>query len=244
VSSARFAIRAVGVAAIAAGVCGCVTTQEKNARTILLNQRELASETGLKVPRENPSVRVLGISVVRGAGADALAVRVLNTSRRPLTDLPISIGVWTRAGHRVYLNQAANIGYFDTHVASIGAGGLTTWVYTARALPGAAGRPFAAVGFPRLPRTTGAPHLPLITAAPRGGAVDGALRVAVTNRSGIPQYGLQVYAVAVRGARAIGAARGTIAELDGGEQAAISLRLVGDTAGAQVQTYVLPTIFA
>lgn len=243
-SSARFALRAAVLATALAGLAGCVTTQQKNARTVVLDQRTLASESAVTVVREDPSVRVLGISVVHGAAGAALAVRLANSSSRPLTDLPISIGIRTPAGKRIYLNHAANIGYFDAHVAAIGARGLTTWVYTARALPGAGGRPFAVVGVPHLPPTTTAPRLPTVDAKLRGTVVHGVVQVSVSNRSGIPQYGLQVYAVALRGARATAAARGTVAVFDGGARTSVSLRLVGSSAGAQVHVYVLPTIFA
>jgi hypothetical protein len=226
------------------GLSGCVTTQQENARTVLLNERTLATESSVDVTREDPAVRVLGLDVVRGRDDAALTVRILNTSERPLTDLPISVGLLTTTGQKIYLNRTANISYYDTHVPAIGAGELTTWVYTARQLPGNRGRPFAEVGIPRLPLSTAARRLPKIDATSVLGARPGSLRVSVSNRSGIPQYGLQVYAVAVRGGRAVGAARGAISELDGGAEARIALKLVGSTAGAQVHIYAAPTIFA
>jgi hypothetical protein len=226
--------------AVLAGLSGCATTMQKNARTLVLNQRTLAAETPVEVTRADPSVKVLGISVVNAPRSAALAVRLLNTSRRPLTDLPISVGIRTAAGRRIYLNRSANGGYFDAHVAAIGAGAITTWVFTA---PRVQGRPFAAVGFPH-PSPTTASELPALTVTARGGVLHGRLRITVSNRSGIPQYGLQVYAVALRGDRTSAAARGTITELDGGARASIALRLVGNAAGARLQLYVLPTTFA
>jgi hypothetical protein len=242
VSSVRLALRGVAVTATLAGLSGCVTTMQKNARTLLINQRALASESAIRVSAENPSVRVLGVSVVRAGNAAALAVQLANTSRRPLTDLPISVGVQTAAGRRVYLNASAGGAYYDSHVAAIAPRASTTWVYTGRALPRAASHPFALVGQPRLPASTTARQLPPLGATVR--ALDGrSVHVTVINRSGIPQSALQVYAVELDGGRVVAAARGTVAELDGGARTSVSLQLVGRPAGAQVQVYVLPTIF-
>jgi len=244
VSLARFALRGAALAAALAGLSGCVTTMQKNARTLLLNQRTLASETAVRVLRENPSVRVLGVAVVRVGGEAALAVRLANTSDRPLTDLPISVGIRTPAGRRVYLNAATGGAYYDAHLAAIGPREVTTWVCTVRALPGAAGHPFALVGRPHLPASTTARQLPAVGATLR--ALDGGVaRALVVNRSGIPQFGLQVYAVELDGSRVVGAARDTVAELDGGARTTVSLHLVGGSRGTQqVHVYVLPTIFA
>jgi hypothetical protein len=241
VSSVRWALRGVAVTATLAGRSGCVTTMQKNARTLLINQRTLASESAVRVSSENPSISVLGVSVVRAGDTAALAVRLANTSRRPLTDLPISVGIRTGAGRRVYLNATAGGAYYNSHVAAIGPRASTTWVYTGRALP-RSGQPFAIVGRPQLPASTSAAQLPSLGATVR--ALDGPrVNVTVANRSGIPQSGLQVYAVALVSSRVVAAARGSVAELDGGARTAVSLRLVGRPSGAQVQVYVLPTIF-
>ncbi|MBV8431812.1 MAG: hypothetical protein JO244_11645 [Solirubrobacterales bacterium] len=242
-SSVRSAARGTAVLAVLAGLSGCVTTMQKNARTLLLNQRTLASETGFRVGRENPSIAVLGVSVVRARDEAALAVRLANTSPRPLTDLPISVGIRTPAGRRLYLNAAAGGAYYDAHVAAIGPRAVATWVYTLPALPHTAGRPFALVGQPHLPPSTTAGRLPAVGATVRALA-GGGDRVSVENRSGIPQYDLQVYAVDLAGSRVVGAARGSITELDPGARTTLRLRLVGGTPGTPVQVYVLPTIFA
>ena len=241
-SSVRLALRGVAVTATLAGLAGCVTTMQKNARTLLVNQRALASESAVRLSSENPSITVLGVSAVRTRGAAALAVRLANTSGRPLTDLPILVGIRTPAGRRVYLNAAAGGAYYSSHVAAIGARETATWVYTARALPRTAGHPFALVGRSHVPANTTAAHLPVLGATVS--ALHGhSARVTVVNRSEIPQSALQLYAVALEGSRVVAAARGTVAELDGGARTTVSLQLVGRPVGAQVQVYVLPTIF-
>jgi hypothetical protein len=231
------------LAATAAGLSGCVTTQEKNARTVLLNERTLATETGVRVADENPEVRVLRVTVIRGRAGDGIAVRMFNSSSRPLTDLPVSIGVRTSKGRVIYLNDAANVDYYDAHVPAIEPGADATWVLTATPLPRGSGRPFAIVGVPTEPPTTRVRTLPRINASAREGAA-GHVRVTVTNQSGVPQYGLQVYAVAARGGRDVAVGRATVAILDGGGQSTVSVHLVGTTSGAAIQVYAIPTIFS
>jgi hypothetical protein len=232
--------------ATALGLAGCVTTQQKNARTLLLNARTLASEARVRVTRETRDVKVVRIELVRGVrgASDAVAVLLRNVSGRPLTDLPISVGITMPGGHLRYLNGRANIDYYDTHVPAIPADASVSWV-----LPGVrltkteAARMFAEVGAARPPASTSSRTLPRIEAARAGGALSEPLRVAVANDSGVPQYGLQVYAVAVRNGRYVGAARAALTELDGGSRATIGLPLIGTASGATVALYAPPTIF-
>jgi hypothetical protein len=85
--------------------------------------------------------------------------------------------------------------------------------------------------------------LPRITATATGQAVGERLPVSVANESGVPQYGLQVYATATDGGRVVGAARTAIGELDGGAHTNVELPLTGGTRGATVALYAPPTIF-
>jgi hypothetical protein len=235
----------VAPAAIATAValCGCVTTQQRNARTVLLNERTLATETTVRVTYQNPLVRVEGIALIRSGADVGFAVRVANMSPRPLTDLPISVGVIGVGGRKLYLNGAANTGYYEAHVPSIAPRAQGVWVLAGGERTPVGGRPFALVGVAGEPPTTTVRALPQIAAVARV-TIAGQLRVALTNPSGIPQYGLQVYAVASRSGRAVAVGRATVAQLDGGARASVSLGLVGSPAGAHVQVYALSTIFA
>lgn len=232
----------VGVAALA--LCGCVSTQTKNARTLLVNARTLDSESPVRVSAANPSVTVSGIQLVRAGGGLAVAVTVENTLHHPVSDLPISVGLRSH-GRTTYLNGAANLPYFATHVAGIGASARALWVYTTSHVPTAlaGASAFAVVGDAVKPASTRAASLPRLAVSAAGGAPRSALRVSVDNASGVPQYGLPVYAIATRNGRAVGAASGSIGQLDGGSSAALRLRLFGTTTGATVQLSAPPTIF-
>jgi hypothetical protein len=242
VRSARPITLALGATVAAAGLTGCVTTQEKNSWLLLRNARELAAEKAVHVSSENPTVRVRGIEVVRGSGSDAVVVSVANRGSAPLTDLPISVGVLPRRGSRVYLNGRANLDYYDTHVPAIPAHAGTSWV-----LPGVhklpAGRLFSFVGVARDPSSTTVQTLPRITTTQLAGSSAGELKVRLSNDSSLPQYGLQVYAVALHRGAAVCAGRTAVGELSGSGATTVGLTLAGRSTGAQLQLYALPTIF-
>jgi hypothetical protein len=237
-------VRSVSAPAIvvlaAAALSGCVSTQTSNARLLLRNERTLASQSSVRVTRSNPDVAVTAVTLIRSGRGTAVVVGLRNLERHPLSDLPIAVGVRERGGREQYLNGGANRPYFDTHVASLASSAAAIWVLTVSSRVARA-RPFARVGFATLPASTAALTLPRIAAV----AVDSAraLHVALVNRSGVPQYGLQVYAAATRGGHYVAAGRASLAALAGGARAELRLALVGAPSGAQLQLFAPATIF-
>ncbi len=226
------AIAAAGVAA--AGLCGCVSTQTKNARLVLQNERTLAMESSVRVTRTNPDVAVAQVATVRAAGGSAVVVTLRNRSSRPLSDLPIAVRLRLRAGGRTHvsqLNGGANLAYFDTHLASIPAHGTTIWVLDTRRLPPGA-RPVVKVGLATVPATTRARFLPRLRVRALASGHAGELSVSVRDLSGVPQYGLPVYAVALRGGRPVGAATASVSTLAPGARTTVHLRLPDSASGA------------
>jgi hypothetical protein len=223
------------------GLCGCVSTQTKNARTVLVNQRTLDAESSLRVTRLNPAIAVTATALIRSAGGSAVVVALRNRTDRAFSDLPISVGLRTGHDHTRYLNRDENLGYYETHVASIRPAATALWVLTFRRTMPIAARPFAEVGFAQDPASTRAHSLPELHVRPAP-AGDG-LRVTITNPTGIPQYGLPVYAVGTRGGRYVAAATGSIPSLNGGSSTTLALRLLGAATGAHLQLSAPATIF-
>jgi hypothetical protein len=108
-------------------------------------------------------------------------------------------------------------------------------------------RPFAKVGVAGSPPSTTVNVLAQIDASAtrlRGGTRGHrALRIGISNLSSVPQYELQVYAVATRGSRVLAAGRGALAHLGTRARAEIDLVLTGNPDGARVAVGALPTIF-
>jgi hypothetical protein len=226
---------------------GCDSTQQQAARARLKAQRVLASASPTIVRRRNLDVSVLGVSLLRGSGGTAITVHLRNRRALPLNDLPISVGTVSRDRKDVYLNAAPNSYYFKTHLASIGARGSVTWVFTTtRKLPRSA-RPFAAVGAQAtLPPTTVRvlPKIEVAAAGPPTSATGGSrLRVSVRNLSQVPQYQLQVYALGLERGRYVAAGRATVGHLGTGSSETLTLTLIGDAGATSVELEALPTMF-
>jgi hypothetical protein len=246
-SGSRISAALAGLATLPIPVLltGCVTTQQVAARARLVDARIRASQSPLRVIRHNPDVRVLRLSLVSGSGGVALAVQLRSTSTRSLTDLPISVGVSTPGGGKLYLNHSANVDYFESHVASIPPHGLETWVYTSGRRLRGTGRPFAEVGVTQLsaPAAATLPRLEVTREPSVSSSATRLLSLSVSNRSGIPQVSVPVYAVAVRGGRVLAAGRASVAHLGTHGSATVHLTLLGSAHGAGVRISVLPTIF-
>ncbi len=221
---------------LAVFLTGCVSTQQIAARARLVSARTLASQSATEVVRANPDVSVGRLAVIHARTGTAIVVPLRNNTSSTLTDVPISVAI--RTAHReLYLNRSANLDYFETHVAVIGPRGVTDWVFTTdrRVTDGKA---IATVGFPQLhPSLAG--RLPLIEVSSHGTA-----SVTVSNRSGIPQYGLQVYVVAVRAGRDTGAGRAEVTHLGAHATTTLSINLLGGTRQAALRLIALPTIFS
>ena len=226
-------------------LAGCVTTQQIAARARLVDARIRASQVPLRITQRSPDAEVTGLSLIRAPAGTAVVAQVRSTSTRPLTDLPIAVGVINRTGAKRYLNRGANLAYFDSHIAAIGPRSVATWVFTTGRRIATSWRPFAEVGVTQLaePATTALP--PVTVASARGTSAAGvrSLHLVVTNGSAIPQYGLQVYAVAVRAGKILAAGSNTVTHLGSNGRESVQLALLGRTGWSAIRLSAVPTIF-
>ncbi len=254
-SASKFAIRgALAVVAPAALLSGCSTTQQEAARLQLNSARIRASQKHTKVTVAGEAVHVTRLAQVVNGGHAAFVVQVHNPGLKPVSDLPISVGVQVRGRPRIYLNlqSPAEFSYFDAHLPLVAAGATLTWVYTTdRRLPAHA-RPFALVGGTPsniAPRTSPLPAVRAAVArtsaaATTTAAVTGSpLAVSLHNLSSVPQYQLQVYAVAERAGRYVAAGNLTVAHLGSNATSRLKLPIVGHIDHARLQIEAAPTIF-
>jgi hypothetical protein len=231
------------VATLGLGVLsGCDTTQDKSARAGLVATRMLVSRIPLRVGAANPGVTVRSTALVRSRGRLAVAVRLANRSGRPLNDLPIA--VWLRRPHgpSVQLNRSADLLYFQTHLPGIAPGRAITWIFTSRRPVTESGTPFVRVGTRLAPRIEPAKHIPSLSAEAVPGR-GGALSARVSNDSGVPQYGLEVYASAVDAGRLRAAGSAIVEHLGPGHSKTVRVPLVGHAGAAPVTVEAPSTIF-
>ena len=230
---------------LAGALTGCVeTTQEKNARLQLQDDRLLASRSAVRVSSPDPNVGVVAVKTLRASSGTAVAVTLRNQGARPVSDLPISVGVRTRSGRIAYLNGQPELAYFQTHAAALAGGGETTWVFTTHSRA-PAGAVFARVGASVIPVDGGGTRLPAISSsvtsvrsAGRGSAIATAQ---VSNRSAVAQGGLVIYAYATSGGHLLAAGTASLANLASGAHTAVEIPLIGNPHPASLQLQIPPT---
>jgi hypothetical protein len=229
---------------LAGALSGCVeSTQQKNARAQLRDDRLLATRSAVQVTRPDRNIAVLGVRVLRSSTGTAVAVTLRNDSAKPVSDLAINVGISAPSGRTYYLNRQPELPYFQTHIGGVGAGAQATWVFS-RAGAAPAGRAFARVG-PASVHTSGASTLPSIassvTALSAQGRAAAALGAEISNRSGVPQDALQSYAYALAGERLVAAGTAPLGSLGSGAVKALQLKLLGNPGSSAVHVETPPT---
>jgi hypothetical protein len=234
--SPTLALGAASLLVLAAAVSGCATTQDANKRASINADRTLASREPLVLKGAARDVRVVSTSVIDGEDGSAVVVVLRNRGDEPVNDLPIEVG--PEGGDPV--NNRPNVPYFQSHAPAIAPGQETTWVYVSKE-PLHADRAFARVGAPASPPLTTAEHLSELET---GGSSHGSsVHAEVTNDIGIPQYDLDVYAVARRNGRYVAAGRANLEHLGVSKTARLALPLIGDAKGARIQVFAPQTLF-
>jgi hypothetical protein len=181
--------------------------------------------------------------MIRSPRGAAMVVTLKNLAAAPTSDLPISVGVKTAPHDRPqYLNAEPGIDYFKVHVPAIAAGGTLVWVFTTERHLEKTAKPFAVVGPPApvgLPALGGLPQIGIDP----GATTSSQTSVTIRNTSSIPQYQLQVYALAQTAGRYVAAGTASIDHLGTGARAALRIRLLGRAAGSRLTFEAPPTIF-
>jgi hypothetical protein len=224
---------------------GCVeTTQQKNARAQLQDDRLLASRSSVRVSRPDPNVAVLKVRALRTPARGAIAVTLRNDGSRPVSDLPLSVGVHTPAGRTAYLNGQPELPYFQTHIGGIGGRAEATWVFSSTT-PIPTGRVFVRVGAPAIPVGEAVTQLPAIASsvtAVRSREHDRAtVSGQIDNHSEAPQDGLEVYAYALSGDRLVAAGNALLESVGAGAKQAVQISVLGNPGSAAVHLETPPT---
>jgi hypothetical protein len=231
-----WALSAVTLVFVGAVLSGCATTQDANRRASIQADRTLASRRALELRGTDRDVRAVTTTVLNGKEGSAVVAVLRNRGSQPVNDLPIEVG--PEGGQPV--NARPNVPYFQSHAPAIAPGEETTWVYVSKD-PLGSNRAFVRVGAHPTPPLTTADH---VSALDAGGKGDGSsVKADVTNDTGVPQYDLDVYAVARTGGRMVAAGRANVEHLGVTESAHLTLPVIGDAKGAQVQIFAPQTLF-
>jgi hypothetical protein len=237
-ASSIWPLCAASLVFLAAAISGCATTQDADKRATIQANRTLESRKPLEFKGRDPKVRVVRTSVVNGKDGSAIVVVLRNGGDAPVNDLPIEVG--PEGGEP--LNTRPNVPYFQSHAPAIAPGDEATWVYTTKERIGS-GQAFARVGAPASPPMTTAGHVSELKVGESNGKGGSSIQAEVTNDTGIPQYNLDVYAVARKGGRYVAAGRANLEHLGVDQSAHLSLPLIGDAKGTRIQVYAPQTLF-
>jgi len=236
----RAAAALAAAGAIAVGASGCETTQELSARIgkKLGHQSAIAGTTSLGAVSRD--VRIDRRVLLSAAGESAVALELTNTSAQAQVDLPVLIDVLDAKGTTVYRNNTRGIETSIQQLALLAPHATAWWVdnevlaSTGRTVTGQLGA-----------STQAAPTAPpriTTTGVSASDSVPGPhVSATVRNRSTIAQSEVPVYAVALKGARVLGAGRGVVPSLAAGASAQVQIPIVGTVSGATIALTVAPT---
>jgi hypothetical protein len=242
VRSARASSRLIIAGLSLAGLAGCVTTQQEAAWVQINSARLRASQAPLDLAGRSTQVEVTSVRLIAlpRAPESAIVVTLRNRASRPVSDLPVLVGVSLPHGRHISLNRET-ADYFQNHVPAIGPHAALSFVLTvARRLPAGA-VPFARVGRSATVAVPVGAELPAVEVTSSRERPGGAT-LTVRNLSGIPQFQLPVYAVARRHGESVAAGQTLVSELDSGASAQLRVSLIGNSAGATLSLQAPPTI--
>jgi len=126
-------IRGIRIAAFAVlgalVVTGCESTQDKAARVQKQNEIKMKiAAQPLTVPTVDRRIKVTGTTVLRGKDTDAVVVAVVNTTSKPIADLPIAVKILNGAGKVVLTNTAPGTDHWLNHIPLLRPGQTFYWV--------------------------------------------------------------------------------------------------------------------
>ena len=241
---ARFAVRSsplLALVLVALLGLGCESTQDKSARLEREGAGAIDEQKGVVVSRESKDVKVLSTTVLQDENGTAAVVRMRNSARSALTQVPVSIDVRARTGRSVFRNNDAGLEPTLVRVPLLRPGEEFTWVNDQVAVSGKPRAVRAKVG--EASPLRGTPPRVTVT-APRleQDPVSGVAATGfVANRSRVEQRKLVVFAVARKGGRVVAAGRAQINRLKAGKRARYTVFFIGDPRGARITLEAPPT---
>ncbi len=238
----RTALAASGLAALAV-LPGCETTADKSAK-LAAQATTSKLERGLRVASTNPEVRVLDRTAISDANGTAVVVRLRDTARVAMADVPIAIDVLSAAGTSIFRNDQPGAEAALVSAPLLSPGRDFDWVHDqVQAAGGKPARVTVRVGKPRgtIPTSPARLTVGRLTLASDGaGGTEG--RGRLVNRSTTPQRDVTVYAVARRGSKVVAAGRALVERVAAGAAAPFSIYFIGDPKGGRISVSAAPAV--
>ncbi|HME01958.1 MAG TPA: hypothetical protein VKG38_02875 [Solirubrobacteraceae bacterium] len=231
--------------ALALTLTGCETTAEKSAK-LEHEAKELAAHRppppkGLSIVRESTAVKVVDATVLHSSEGAAAVVTVRNTSSRTLRAVPIAITVKDAAGSTLYQNNLPGLETALVSIAALAPHAELTWIDDQLPASGAPATVSARLG--EVAAAGGSlPDIALAGLHVSESSSNGVGAAGtVSNRSGVTQHKLVVFALARRAGRIVAAGRAVLPEVGAGASVPFEVFFIGEPRGAQLQASAPPT---
>ena len=231
---------AIALIAIALALAACESTQDKSKRLERDGGGALAQEKGVVVSRQSREVKVLSTEVVQDENGTAAVVRIRNTGKSALAQVPVSIDV-RGAGRSLFRNDDAGLEPTLVRVPLLRPGEEFEWVNDQIAVAQKPGAVKAKVGEAKSVRS----DIPEVTVTrPRleQDPVSGVAAVGfAANRSKVEQRKLVIFAVARKGGRVVAAGRAQINRVKPRKRTRYTIFFIGNPRGARISLEAPPT---
>lgn len=233
----------VALSAIALGACQ--SSQQKSAELEKSGHNAIAKEKGLQITAVNKQVKVLDTTTLTDKNGSAVVVTLKNESSQGLINTPIAIDVQDAKGKSVFKNTDPGMEASLIGVPLMQAGQTVDWVNDQVLAAGTPKSVKVQVGSTNDTLSSSVPELdvsqPKLKTDPYSGTEAAGT---VTNKSGIDQTRVTLFAVARKGGKVVAAGRGGIKRLPAdAKPTEYHIYFIGDPRGADVTVTAPPTVF-
>ncbi len=236
----------LALALAAASLSACQTTQDTSAQ-LAKQAKSVAKESGVKITKQNSSIKVTGSAVLHDANGTAAVVLLRNAGGTAQLKVPIGIALSDAKGVKLYSNDLAGLDASLTSIAAVAPRERTFWVNNQIQAPTAPHRASAKVGTAKATASATLPRMDL-TRIMLEHDTDGMFaRGIVTNRSKLPQVRLVIACISRRGDKVLAAGRAIIDRLaPAPTPKPISFRVyfIGNPKGGRLSCTAPPTVLA
>ena len=223
-------------ALVALAASGCETTQQLSAKIgrRLGHQSAIAGTTATGA--RNRDVRVETTALIEGHPG-AVAVELTNESASAQTDVPVTLDVRDAKGASVYRNDTKGIEPSLQQIASLPGHATRWWVDDQILSTGVPSAVTVRVDGASAPART-APAIAVSGTSASDAFPGPHVSTTLHNTSSVAADEVAVYAVTIRGGRAVGAGRALVASLAPGARASVTIPITGVATGARIELTV------
>jgi hypothetical protein len=233
----------VAAAVLATAVAGCESSQDRSAELKKEGGNTLRGEKGLQVGERNPSVKVLGSTVLTDKNGSAVVVSLKNDGSAALKDVPIAIDVLGANHKKVFTNTTPGLQKALQTVPLLPPGKPVEWVND-QVFPSAKPKSVkVTVGSSTKAATTDPSAVTVSKPTIANDPVSGIeANGTITNNTGTEQDALLLFAVARKGGKIVAAGRGGVKKVrpKGEKPAHFHVFFIGDPRGADVTVNAYP----